>query len=547
MRSRVLGLVVILLVACGGENKPAPISAKQPTHRTMLSAVPADTPYVIALLDQVPQSVRDVMFQYTDQKLARAIELMKSIPPGFDRSKLDVPERLGLAFLDELKNSDLKHWGRDLGLDPSGRFALYGLSVWPVLRVAVADPVKLRGVVARMIAGAGLGPMVVERTHEGRRYWSVTVKRVTILAAVLETEAVAAVVPNTAVGETLPLLLGTRMPDHSLAETRRVPDLLAAHHFTNLMFAYFDLQRVAAILTGRGSGPLESVLHEATGPISDVCKSDIERLVAIAPRFVMGYHTFDATRFHASIVAELAPDILHELQTLRTVVPEVVDGPAGNPLFSFGAAMKLDALIPVMARAVEAVKARPFQCASLEPVNHSLDELGQLIAKPLPPAFQGFRGISVVLEDFRKEPFDLAGSLQIATDRGPDLIALLQQNVPGMGGVTIVPDGRPVALPTTLFGLPPTTQLHAASRADRVAVAVGRTSAQRVRELVNAKTPQHSPLVMFAFDVPRMEELGLLDKEEQSLGSDNMTSVLLQVDAKDDGLALEVFGTFAKM
>ncbi len=549
MRSRVLGSLVIVLVAqaCGGGDKRAPLSAKQTSSPTMLGAVPADSPYVFAQLEPLPQSVRDAWFQYTDRKLATAMQMAKQIPRDFDRSTLGPFERVALAFFDELKGNDLAHWGRDLGLDPSGRFAFYGLSVWPVLRVAVADPVKLRGVVGRLIAAADLGPRVVEETRDGRRYWSLTAKGVTIVAAVLDTEAVAAVVPTGALGESLPLLLGTRQPEHPLAATGRVSELLAAHHFKNLMFGYLDLRQTAAILTGRGRGPLESMLHDATGPVSDVCKADIERLVQIVPRFVIGYHALDGHSFHASLVAEVAPPILHALQSVHAEVPELVPGPAGNPLFAFGAAMNLDVLLPLARDAVTWAKARPFQCEWLDPLNKVFADVGVAVGGSLPPAFQGLRGFALTVDDFRKEPFDVTGSVVIATDRAPDLIALFLQKMPGMSSVALVPDGRPVALPTAAFGLDPATQLHAATRADRVAVAVGRTSPQRVRELVHAKTPQHSPLASFAFDVPRMKALGLVDEDDESFGSDNMTSVVLQLDAKNDGLALDVFGTFPKM
>jgi hypothetical protein len=152
-----------------------------------------------------------------------------------------------------------------------------------------------------------------------------------------------------------------------------------------------------------------------------------------------------------------------------------------------------------------------------------------------------------VLVDIRKEPFDLTGSMLVASDRSPDLLAALQQMVPGMSGMTIVPDGRPVALPAMALGLDPNTQLHVGARADRIAVAVGRTSPDRVLELVHAKTPQHSPLLSFTFDVQRMQATGFFDDDEDRLDSDNMTSVGLQLDVKSDGLAFEVFGTFPKM
>ena len=66
---------------------------------------------------------------------------------GMDRSQLEPPLRAYFAMLDELEGKNIRQWGHALGFDPSGRFVLYGLSVWPVLRVAVVNETRLRQVI----------------------------------------------------------------------------------------------------------------------------------------------------------------------------------------------------------------------------------------------------------------------------------------------------------------------------------------------------------------------------------------------------------------
>lgn len=535
-------VLVSICVACGGgarSHKPATLSATW-TAPSMFAKVPAESPYLIAALDPMPEVVRKQSFAALDKKIAAAIAQMES-EPADGRAALPPAKRLLYAFLDELKGKNLDHWGRELGFDPNGRFVLYGLSVWPVLRIAVANEPRLREVIAHVIAKSGAP--VVERSLDGHGYWQWTGQHAAIIASVVGGEAVFAVLPAPAVPQYLPVVLGVKRPAHTLADDDRSSTMTARHHFLPTMVGYIDVKIVADILTQRApsaSTELDRPLRSALGPIEPTCVTDIDRLVAVAPRIVWGYHRIDARGIDASVIIETPPAITAALQPLGTAVPELGQG-AGQPtLFRFGVAAKLDELLPLLQRLADHVRERPFVCSWFSPLNGAAASLADTLAKPLPPALGGMRGFSLSLDSLTREPFDLRGHALAVGDHVGDLVMAMLHALPGMSGAAVVPDGRPVQLPLALLGIAASTTGYAALRVDRAAIAIGPTSSTEVTRVLDLPMPAHSPLLSFTMDMQRMLELGFVDPEDAS----TMRDVTLQMDARPEGIVLEVFGDY---
>src|SRR5262245_9717955 len=282
-------LAVVVLVACGG--KPAP-SAPQAALSSRWSApailapVPADSPYVVALVDPVSEALRAKMMARLDAQLTQSMQKLGALS-GVDRSTLEPWARALLALGDELRGTKPSQWFEKLGLTERGRFVLYGLSLWPVLRVDISDAARLRKVIERLLTAGGFP--VQQRTLDRRAYWLAAGRDFSFIASVLDREAVAAVVPTATIDAALPLVLGTRAPEHPLAATTTVPELLARHKFIGALVAYFDVPNLITILTGPQPGPLDIPLRAATGPVSPVCRAELDRFAAVVPRVVLGY------------------------------------------------------------------------------------------------------------------------------------------------------------------------------------------------------------------------------------------------------------------
>jgi hypothetical protein len=538
---RALALVLVL-VACGGSAKPHPTALSATwSAPSMLAKVPADSPYLFAMLDPMPQLVRRQTYASLDHKLEleRArLELQGNV----DRKALPVKDRMLLALFDELQGKDMNNWGRELGFDPNGRFVLYGLSIWPVLRVATSNDERMRQVIANIIAKSGAP--AVQHTLQGRGYWQFGDAKVSGIISVGDGEVVGAILPTPAVAQYLPIVLGLQRPPRSLQDDNKLSALVGRYRFLPTMIGYVDAKIAADILGQRAATTnteLDRPLRTAMGPVDQTCRADLDRIVSLAPRMVFGYRRLDVKGMHGTFVLEMPPAVTAALQRLRVSVPDLERGIGDHALIRFGVAAKLDELLPLLKQLTSHIHDRPFQCSWFTALNEAAQKLGAMLDRPLPPPLLGFRGISFVLEDMTKNPTNPRGHAILVGDHASDLLAVLMKLLPGMAGTTVPPDGRPVQLPLVSLGAPASVLGYAATRVDRAAIAIGPNSAADVVATMKLPLPQHSPLFSMSFDMKRMQELELVKPEDAG----GLRDVALQLEVAPEGLLLEMFGTFA--
>src|SRR5262245_56168535 len=110
--------VVALVAACGGKSPPAPQAALSSrwSAPAILAPVPADSPYVLALVDPLSEALRARIMARFDSQLAKSMQKFEGLGGG-DRSKLEPWVRALLALGDELRGSKASQWFDKLGLD----------------------------------------------------------------------------------------------------------------------------------------------------------------------------------------------------------------------------------------------------------------------------------------------------------------------------------------------------------------------------------------------------------------------------------------------
>ncbi len=538
MRALVVGLVFVF--ACSGGSKQSPQSAISQTWTapSMLAKVPADAPYLVAMIDPLPRLVREQMFEELDEKFEE--QRARLLDPTLDRSTLDENDRALLAVFEELEGRDRTHWGRELGFDESGRFVLYGLSVWPVLRIAVANENRLRQVIANVIRKAGIP--YTQHTLQGRTYWMGGDGKLALIISVGDGDVVAAVLPVPAIPQYLPIVLGLQKPPRTLNDDNKLAALIARYHFMSSMVGYLDTKIVADIIGQRAATTnteLDRPLREAMGPVHPTCKDDLARLAAFAPRLAVGYRRLDAKGMQGAFVLELPPDVAASLQRLRVAVPELERGLGARAMMKFGVGARLDELWPLLKQLTEHIAAEPFKCTWFTELNSAAAELSTALDRPVPAPLLGFRGVSFVVDDMRKEPLDMRGHAIMVGDHASDIMSQLIKLAGA--GTTITPDGRPVQLPLATLGVPATMLGYAATRIDRAAIALGPNSANDVVEALNAPLPATSPLFSMTFDMQRMLDAKILEPKD----ANGIRDVSLQLEVAPEGLLLEMYGTFA--
>lgn len=535
LRSSVV-LVALVSLSCGGGAPQPDKPSTRPAAAAILSHVPAGSPYLLASLDPLSERVRGLMWSESEYlvRVRSALEAVRSTDP--DRRQPWM--RAVLAVADELRGKEDGSWWQYLGFAPSGRFVVYGLSVWPVLRIEVADPTRLRGVIDRALSAGGIKPRQAELG--GHRYWTGELPDVSFVAAVLEHEVVLALLPPRALPAALPLVLGIQRPPRSLATTSKLSELLGRHRLLGHIVGYFDARNMVDIATSETPSELDAPFRAATGPIPAGCRSDLDRLVAVVPRMVFGYRKIDETGFAGTAVIETAPDVIGELSKLRTVVPEV-SAASSRSLLSLGVAINPDELLGWLRGVTGRLAAQPFTCPWLAPINATGAELARELPGAIPPPLQGVRGFAMVIDDATAQPLSIDGHLIVAGERIADTLSSFVSQLPWLSGIPLKPGGQPVAIPTQQLGLP-IPSAHVAIASDRVVVATGATSAQRVTAHLATPAPRSSPLLVISFDGVRLQRLLASVGEADGEVLASLGQVSFSLDVASAGLEIDVWG-----
>jgi hypothetical protein len=492
------------------------------------------------VLEPINESLRQKMLQGIDERFAEALRTLEATHAEAG-DKLDPWIRALIAVMKEMRGKTGTNWMEHLGFDPKGRFALYGLSVWPVMRIEISSATRLRATIERVMTTAGV--KLPQRTLAGHAYWVAGGGNFSFVAAVLEREAVAAVVPTGLLDAMLPLVLGTRTPEPNLATAPVVPDLLGRHRFLGILLGYLDARNAIDIVAGARPGPFDAPIRAATGAVSPACRGDLDRLAALVPRFVFGYHRVDEKGFEGSAVLETAPGVVSALRKMHAMVPEVTAPTAGHPLVAFGAALDPRELVNWLKGVTGQLQVHPFTCPWFAKLNEAGTELAGKLATPLPATWFGLRGFSLVLDDATVKPPSFAGHLIVAGERVSDLVTSLAGTVPAIAGIPLNSSGRPIALPVQQFQLP-VRSAHLALTTDRLVIAAGGDSARVATETLAVPAPKVSPLMVMAFNMPRAQQLLAAMGQPPVTNVGYIDDVGISLDVVDAGIAFDVWGTW---
>lgn len=542
---RVLSIAVVcVLVAC---HKPSGTGPAGPLSSTwsgppLLAYVPADTPYLMAVLQPPSAALRQRMLDEFSSSARDAVKKLDAVRPA-DASNLAPWMRAVFALRDELHGDDPAQWATDLGFDPNGRMVIYGLGLWPVLRYDLLDPAKLRAAIQR-VAAAG-GPMVQARTFHDHAYWTVAIEELTLIGAIVDHHAMVALVPTANLDAALPHLLGTKLPGDSLRTASVLPALVARHGFGPALVGYVDSQRLVDVI--EQGGPLHDATTAQLGAaLTPACRADVARIVAVAPRIAFGYKRLDEQGMDARIVLETPAWLTQQLSHLRAEVP--APPITGVPMLAAGIAFDGDAMHAWLGQVAEALRAHPLTCPALAELDDAAGDLGKTLAQPMPPMLQGLRGVSLVIDDATAMPPSGTGHVVLFGDHVDQLVALASSKLPLIASLHLTADGAPVALPVALLGMSGLKSAHVGMKAGRLALAVGDHSEQAVTDELAAPAHGPAPLVTFAYDPKRLVEgLGPLLHDSSDMGQDSFASIAMVLDAADDGLALDVSGTWAPL
>ncbi len=489
-----LGFASVVLAACAHKDHNAP-----------LAFVPADTPYVVANLDVLDKATRQALLAQANLQLPSQLAQLDALATRLDAKDPDAA-RLVRALAAELKGATIETFAHKAGLNLQGRLAFYGLGMAPVLRFELADPNAFEAFVGRLEAAYGKKLDVAKVGKQSYRVHAFGASGTEVILAVVDKQAVVALLPSDISPAMLREALGLDRPQKSLQDAGQLTSLAKAKGYQKWLVGHIDLTRLLPLTLG-GKDPLLTSILKAraeaestkTGEplanqlkIPPVCETEASRIAARVPDISFGYTRLDAKHQDTRFDVALAADISQAFAGLKVALPGL--GEQGNAPFDLSLALPIAELRAFWSDQSDAVAAKPFTCPALSDLNDGFAKIGAAMQKAAIPPFGDMRGLRIALDTVSPSTMSslptFTGRLVLATKNPAGLLAMGQMMVPALSHMKPDRDGKPVPVPADMakiIGQPSWVAM------DATAIALGVGAGEEGKLSESLKNPGGTP------------------------------------------------------
>jgi hypothetical protein len=321
---------MLVLGACSDSSREDAESAGAAlqSEDSILRFVPANSPYVMAAAEPLPNDVRDELEEKTApvleayRKLAKVtLQQEADSSAQFDTGEQDAGDFD--ALLNELLALMTPEGLESAGIDRNSTAAIYGNGLLPVFRASLSDEALMESTLSRLEEQAGHRMPVA--SIDGHSYRIAEGEDGTaMIIAVLDGYLVVTLVPGSPSDAVLKSALGLELPATSIAESGELTKLAEKYGFQAHALGFLDVERVASVFLDDPTGINQEVLallgYDGS-TISDVCRQEIRATAGIAPRIVAGYSKITANELVSNSIVELRSDIANGLAALTAPVP----------------------------------------------------------------------------------------------------------------------------------------------------------------------------------------------------------------------------------
>lgn len=512
--SRTLLLVLssaLFLTACNKEAEETVATVKENAN-PLLAYVPADTAYVYADLEPVPDAVSDAYvarFQPVLDILTTQInEFQAEYQAGDYEGKQAA--KLSSALLDELGGDLSEESLNRIGISTKAHFAFYAKGIFPVIRLGLSDAEALRAAIGRIETKMGFQLPV--RELGGASYWRLAEddSPVGIYIAIDDQQLVMSVFPSAAEDSLLPALLGQQMPAQSLATNHFLGVMNKAKGYTGYGSGYLDLQIFADEILDPGSfsrSMLGNDLNQRLDSIDTVCVDELKSIIAQAPRMTAGITRLTANEIAMRYDLEIEPSLAAGLAALVSNVPAAMPG---DYLLSASLALKVGKLREFVLEKATAVTTNPYQCEALQGINDQAVKLVSQLNVPMPPMINNLLGLRVMLNDYDPSVSLTNGDglLALHVDKPEMFVGMASMFLPGFESLDLANQDEPVRIPPDmqmvhLEGV----DLFALMGDDAIGFAVGEQHVNELKPFMNAAPQTDGTLLSVSNNMAKQMEL----------------------------------------
>ena len=526
-----LTLVTLLwLAACGKSEEPA--TTDHTATNKLLAYVPADTPYLFANLEPVPEDVIDsylTRLQPVLDSMQSQLSIGRAEMESVEGENGDDPAiRLAHALLMELDGNLSRSGLESMGFDLRAKKVIYGMGAFPVIRLGLSDSAALRATILRVMNNAGI--TAPEQEFQGVSYWRISDENTAeapagLYISILDDHLAISFFPPLAEAEFLPALLGLEVPAHSDAQAR-LAQLNRTHGYTSHGSGILDLHALADQFTHPDTVTARALA--ATGAfdpatLSTECVTEIHEIIDNAPLMTMGVTELTPTAIAFQYRLETPRTLASELMGLVSEIP--VADELSERILEFAFGMRFGPVRDFLREKVTAILDDPYQCEHLRELNDSALQAQAQLNEPMPPFVNNFRGVRVSLNEIMMSqdsiPENARGHLAVHVDKPEMFIGMAQMFLPDLSELAITPGDPPVRLPESLVPVPGIVAFAAMS-SDAIGIAVGESEAASLPEFLNREAGPEGIFLSAGYDMAAyLDYTGNLGAHYQDQYGDN--------------------------
>lgn len=508
---RLMYLLPVLLLACS--DSPGDRAGGMTSEEGILRYVPADTPYLFAALEPVPQAVREKLAPHVQALVPSYADMLQAVvaerEDGDDKFAMDDEARQRIkVVIQELAGMITVDGIPEAGIDRESTAVVYGIGLLPVVRLTLSDTERFEAAVSRLESRAGA--KMDTATIDGHAYRYAGNDEARVIVAVIDDQLVITAAPALLPEAALKAALGLTLPRENIAQSGALAALADRYELTAHALGFIDVERVAATFIDEQAGvnaELLALTEYDAGRLSDVCKAEIRSIAAIAPRIVTGYTDITPRHFKSTTVVELRSDVAAGMQTLTAAVPGLGTGQGG--LISVGMSVNMLAAREFYAARLDAIETHPYECELLDEVQAAVAQGRVWLEQPLPPAIYAFRGFLAVVDDIegmdlqnQQPPTDIDMRVLVATDNPEALLATGAMFSPDIAALNLTADSKPVKLAVPAMAAMIEAAWVAMSE-DAIALSVGAGSEKGLEAMLAAPSRQPPPFMSMSMDAAR--------------------------------------------
>ena len=461
----------------------------------LLAYVPADTPYLLANLDPIPEDILDSYLEKVQPVLDAMQQHLSQVRADLEASgsgnTSDPANDVAQSLLSELDGKLNRVGMESMGFDLRAHKVIYGHGAFPVIRLGLSDATLLRATILRVMENAGV--TAPERDFQGVRYWRVSDDDpeevpVGMYIAILEDHLAISLWPLTTEAERLPAFLGLEKPADSTAR-QRLARLNKTHGYTAYGSGILDTHRF-----------IDEVMQHAS--LSPVCVSEILQMADNAPMMTMGVQELTATAVAMQYRVETPNALAKQLMGLVSEIP--VAKALSERALEFALGLKFGPLRDFLLEKATAIVTAPYECEHLAELNLNARNAQQKLTEAMPPFLNNFRGVRVSLDKFnpglQSAPEEARGVMALHVEQPQMLVGMAQMFVPDLSELAITPGDPPVQLPQSMMPEPGIVA-HAAMSATAIGIALGAGEEESLPEFLEEKSGPEGMFLSASYDM----------------------------------------------